>query len=381
MKKVIVVGGGMIGSVIAADLCNEYDVTIADKNSKRLSYLKTQHKLKTTVWDFSDKPDINNLIEDFNLVIGAVPGNIGFKTLRAILSAGKNVVDISFFERDPFELDKLANEMNVTAVIDCGISPGLSNIILGFHNEWMEIESYKCYVGGLPFKKYWPFNYKAFFSPADVIQEYIRPARIVSNSKVIVKEALSDPEMIEFDEVGTLEAFNTDGLRTLIKTMKIPNMIEKTLRYPGHRELMEIFRETGFFSYDEINIGNQVIRPIDLTSKLLFSQWKAKDEDDEFTMLRIEIRGKEGNEKKKYVYEIFDRYDKDSKTTSMARTTGFTCTAVARLILKGNLKNKGILPPEYIGAIPGYKDKVLNILKQKNITIRFSENMMGQLNS
>ncbi len=381
MKKVIVLGGGMIGSVIAADLCNEYDVTIADKNSKRLSFLETQHKLKTIVWDFSDKPDINNLIADFNLVIGAVPGNLGFETLRAILSAGKNVVDISFFERDPFELDELANEMNVTAVIDCGISPGLSNIILGFHNEWMEIESYKCYVGGLPFKKYWPFDYKAFFSPVDVIQEYIRPARIVSNSKVIVKEALSDSEMIEFDEVGTLEAFNTDGLRTLLKTMKIPNMIEKTLRYPGHRELMKIFRETGFFSYDEINIGNQVIRPIDLTSRLLFSQWEAKDEDDEFTMLRIEISGKEGDEKKKYVYEVFDRYDEENKTTSMARTTGFTCTAVARLILEGNLKSKGILPPEYIGAIPGYKDKVLNMLKQKNITIRVSENMMGQLNN
>ncbi len=213
---------------------------------------------------------------------------------------------------------------------------------------------------------------KLFFSPVDVIQEYIRPARIVSNSKVIVKEALSDSEMIEFDEVGTLEAFNTDGLRTLLKTMKIPNMIEKTLRYPGHRELMKIFRETGFFNYDEINIGNQVIRPIDLTSRLLFSQWEAKDEDDEFTMLRIEISGKEGNEKKKYVYEIFDRYDKENKTTSMARTTGFTCTAVARLILEGNLKNKGILPPEYIGAIPGYKDKVLNMLKQKNITILVS---------
>jgi saccharopine dehydrogenase-like NADP-dependent oxidoreductase len=376
MKKVIVLGGGMIGSVIAADLCNEYDVTIADKNSNRLSYLETQGKLKTTVWDFSDERDINKLIEDFNLVIGAVPGNIGFETLRAILSASKNVVDISFFERDPFELDELANEMDVTAVVDCGISPGLSNIILGFHNEWMEIESYKCYVGGLPFKKYWPFNYKATFSPIDVIQEYIRPARIVSNSKVIVKEALSDPEMIEFDEVGTLEAFNTDGLRTLLKTIKIPNMIEKTLRYPGHRELMKIFRETGFFSYDGINIGNQVIRPIDLTSRLLFSQWEAKDEDDEFTMLRIEISGKEGGEKKKYIYEIFDRYDKENKTTSMARTTGFTCTAVARLILEGNLKNKGILPPEYIGAIPGYKDKVLNMIKQKNITIRVSENMI-----
>jgi len=153
MKKVIVLGGGMIGSVIAADLCNEYDVTIADKNSKRLSFLETQDKLKTTVWDFSDKPDINNLIEDFNLVIGAVPGNIGFETLRAILSAGKNVVDISFFERDPFELDELATEMNITAVIDCGISPGLSNIILGFHNEWMEIEKLQMLCGRITFQK------------------------------------------------------------------------------------------------------------------------------------------------------------------------------------------------------------------------------------
>lgn len=377
MQKVIVLGGGMIGSVIAADLCNEYDVTIADKNSKRLSYLETQYKLKTTVWDFSDEPDINKLIKDFNLVIGAVPGNIGFETLRAIISAGKNVVDISFFGRDPFELDELANEMDVTAVIDCGISPGLSNIILGFHNEWMDIESYKCYVGGLPFKKYWPFNYKAFFSPIDVIQEYIRPARIVSNSKVIVKEALSDPEMIEFDEVGKLEAFNTDGLRTLLKTMKIPNMIEKTLRYPGHIELMKVFRDTGFFGDEEIEINNNKIKPVDLTTKLLFEQWKPQMDEDEFTMLRIEINGKEGDEKKKYVYEIFDQYDKENRTTSMARTTGFTCTAVARLLLEGNLKNKGILPPEYIGAIPGYKDKVLKMLKQKNINIRLTENQLS----
>ena len=218
----------MVGSVIAAELSNEFDVTISDKDAKRLEYLKNLHKINTIVWDFSEELDLNDLLKPFDLVIEAVPGNIGFDTLQAIISAGKNVVDISFFEHDPFELKELADVMNVTAVVDCGISPGLSNIILGFHNERMEIETYKCFVGGLPFKRNWPYQYKAFFSPTDVIHEYLRPARFVSNNKIVVKEALSDPEFIEVDGIGTLEAFNTDGLRTLLKTMKIPNMIEKT---------------------------------------------------------------------------------------------------------------------------------------------------------
>jgi saccharopine dehydrogenase-like NADP-dependent oxidoreductase len=375
MKKVIVLGGGMVGSAIAAELCEEFEVTIADKNAKRLKYLKILYPVKTVVWDFAEDLSINDLVKNFNLVICAVPGHIGFETLRAIISVGKDVVDISFFDRDPFELDELAKVMNVTAVVDCGVSPGLSNIILGFHNEWMEVENYKCYVGGLPFKRSWPFQYKAFFSPIDVIQEYLRPARFVTNGKVVTKEALSDPELIEFDEVGTLEAFNTDGLRTLIKTMKIPNMIEKTLRYPGHIELMKVFRETGFFSDEEIEVSDKKLRPIDLTAKLLFKQWKPKTDEDEFTILKLIINGKEGDNNKEYVYEIFDRFDMETNTSSMARTTGYTCTTIARLMLDGNLNNKGILPPEHIGAIQGYHDKILSMLKQKNISINITENI------
>ncbi len=321
MKKVIVLGGGMVGSAIAADLCKEFEVTIADKNAKRLKYLKTLYPVKTVVWDFAEELNINDLVEDHDLVISAVPGHIGFETLRAIISAGKDVVDISFFDRDPFELEDLAKVMNVTAVLDCGIAPGLSNIILGYHNEWMEVDFFECYVGGLPFKRKWPFEYKAFFSPGDVIQEYIRPARFVSNGKIVTVEALSDPELIEFDEVGTLEAFNTDGLRTLIKTMKIPNMIEKTLRYPGHKELMKVFRDSGFFSDEEIMINDHAIRPVDLTSKLLFKHWKPQKNEDEFTIMKLVIKGKEADKTKEYVYEIFDRFDRETGISSMARTT------------------------------------------------------------
>jgi len=373
MKKIIVLGGGMVGSAIAADLCNDYDVTISDKDAKRLEDLENLNNLNTIVWDFSKELDLSELLKPFDLVIEAVPGNIGFETLQAIISAGKNVVDISFFERDPFELKELADVMNVTAVVDCGIAPGLSNMILGFHSEQMKIDTFKCYVGGLPFKRNWPYQYKAFFSPTDVIHEYLRPARFVSNNEIQVKEALSDPEFIEVDGIGTLEAFNTDGLRTLLKTMKIPNMIEKTLRYPGHRELMNILKYSGFFNEEEIRIKDQTVRPIDLTSKLLFRLWKPEREDDEFTVMKLFISGNEKDEKKEYVYEIFDKFDEQTKTTSMARTTGYTCTAVARLLLEGSLNKKGIFPPEYIGAIPGYCENVLDYLQQRNIKIISNE--------
>lgn len=377
MEKIIILGGGMVGSVISADLCNEFDVTVSDINPKKLKYLKTLYPIKTIVKDLTEEQNISDLVGGFNLVVSAVPGNIGFETLRAIISAGKDVVDISFFDRDPFELQELAEMLSVTAVVDCGISPGLSNIVLGFHNEWMKIESYKCYVGGLPVKREWPFQYKTFFSPSDVIQEYIRPARFVSKGKIVTKEALSDPELIEFDRIGALEAFNTDGLRTLLKTMKIPNMIEKTLRYPGHMGLMKVFRDSGFFDAAEMEINEQLIRPIDLTSKLLFKHWKPDKEEKEFTILKFIIEGKEEKEKKKYIYELFDKYDSETGFTSMARTTGYTCTSVARLMLEGNLKNKGILPPEFIGAVPGYKDRIVNMLKQKAINIRVTEKLVS----
>jgi saccharopine dehydrogenase-like NADP-dependent oxidoreductase len=377
MKKILVLGGGMVGSAIAADLCNEFDVTVADTNAKRLKQLKSLHRLNTVVSDVSEEGKISELVKDFRLVISAVPGDIGFETLREIISAGIDVVDISFFERDPFELEELAKDKNVTAVLDCGIAPGLSNIILGFHNEQMEVESYECYVGGLPFKRKWPFEYKAFFSPGDVIQEYIRPARFVSNGNIVTVEALSDPELMEFDEVGTLEAFNTDGLRTLIKTMKIPNMIEKTMRYPGHKELMKVFRDSGFFSDEEMMINNHPIRPVDLTSKLLFKHWKPQKDEDEFTIMKLVIKGTEASIAKEYVYEIFDRFDRGTGISSMARTTGYTCTAVARLLLEDNLEKKGISPPEYIGAIPGYNDRILKMLRQKNINIRVTENQVS----
>ena len=112
-----------------------------------------------------------------------------------------NVVDISFFPENSLELDQLAKEKNITAIVDCGVAPGMGNIIFGYHNLKMKITDYECLVGGLPEKREWPFEYQAVFSPIDVIEEYIRPARYIQNSNLIIKEALSDTALIEFEPI------------------------------------------------------------------------------------------------------------------------------------------------------------------------------------
>jgi len=283
--------------------------------------------------------------------------------MKDVIIAGKNIVDISFYPEDPFGLDELAKQHNVIAVMDCGVAPGMGNIIFGYHNNSMQISNYECLVGGLPVKREWPYEYQAVFSPIDVIEEYIRPARFVQNKQLIIKEALSETELIEFDEIGTLESWNSDGLRSLIKTMNhVPNMIEKTLRYPGCVEYLKVLRASGFFSYEPIDINGTAIRPIDLTSKLLFPKWEMKEGDKDFTIMRIIMKGQEEGKKITYRYDLLDRYE--DNTISMARTTGFTCTAVANLVLDKKYTRTGISPPEYLGS--NFED-IRDYLKARNV--------------
>ena len=367
MKKILVLGAGMIGRAIIKDLAKDYSVKVLDINKDNLSKLKNIDRIKTVKADATDVKVLKRHSENSDLVVSAVPGFLGFEVLKKIIKCKKNVVDISFFSDDAFELDELAKKNKVTAVVDCGIAPGLSNMILGYHNSRMNISSFECMVGGLPVKREWPYQYKAPFSPIDVIEEYTRPSRIVKGGKIIVKEALSDIETINVDSIGELEAFNTDGLRSLLKTVNIPNMTEKTLRYPGHTELMKILRETGFFSNKKLLLNGKKISPIEVTSKLLFPIWKLDHEEEEFTILKINIAGIEDNKQTVYQYDIFDRYDDKTKTSSMARTTGYTCTSVAKLVVEGEFSKAGICPPEFIGAEQSCLEFVLTELDKRGI--------------
>lgn len=372
-KKIIVLGCGLVGRAIAIDLARNHDVTSADLNKDALGSVSVKG-VKTVEADLSKGDQIKKIVKDFDLVVGAVPGFMGYNTVKAVIESGKNMVDISFFPEDPFLLDELAKEKNVTIVTDCGVAPGMGNIILGYHHRRMEVNTYECLVGGLPVAREWPFEYKAVFSPIDVIEEYVRPARYVQNNALVIREALSDPELIHFDRVGTLESWNSDGLRSLIKTMTgIPNMIEKTLRYPGCIEYLRVLRDAGFFSYDPVEVNGVGVRPIDVTSKLLFPKWKLKPGEEEFTVMRIRIKGIENGKNKEYTYNLLDYTDKETSTLSMARTTGYTCNAAANLVLDGTFSRKGICPPEFLGEDASGFQRIMRYLKDRRVNYEIHE--------
>jgi len=373
MKKIVVLGAGLVGKAIARDLSTLFDVTAVDINPSNLEKLQSNKKIKTFIADLEEIDEFNEAIKDADLVIGSLPGYLGYNTVKQSILAGKNIIDISFFREDPFDLDELAKKNNVTAIIDAGISPGMGNIILGYHHDRMEVHSYKCYGGGLPFKREWPYEYKAVFSPMDVLEEYIRPSRYVLNNELITREALSEAEIKNFDPVGSLEAWNTDGLRTLIKTMKVPNMMEKTLRYPGTMQYIKVMRETGLFSKEPVLVDGKMVRPIDVTTKLLFPIWELKKDEEDFTLCRVIVKGIENGKERKYTYNLFDRYDKETHTTSMARTTGYTCTAITHLFFNGMIKHIGLCPPEYIGADQMNFDFIFNYLAERGVNYNIWE--------
>ena len=372
-KNIAVLRAGLVGHAIVEDLArdHEYKILVFDNDLAKLKKFEYTKNVKTRHVDLSKEKDFTELLKGIDLAISAVPGFMGFETLLKIIKTGTNVVDIAFFPEDPFSLEEFAREQNVTAVIDCGVAPGLCNIILGYQNARMDdISRYECYVGGLPKVRNMPFQYKAGFSPIDVLEEYIRPARFIEFGEVVVKPALSDIEHIDVPGVGTLEAFNTDGLRSLLRTVQVPFMKEKTLRYPGHAGIMQMLRSNDFFSYKEIDVNGKMIKPIDLTSRLLFKNWQFDEGEEDVTFMRVIIDGVKGKSHYTFTYDLLDSYDKKTGTTSMARTTGYTCTAVARLLLSGAFNQKGICPPEYIGQSEDCFRSVLEQLSQRHIELK-----------
>lgn len=366
-NKVVVLGAGLVGKEIARDLSSSFDVTSVDNNPSALQEV-ARAGISGLREDLSDVAKIKKIVAPFDLVIGAVPGFMGYQTVRAVIEAGKNMVDISFFPEDPFALDDLARKQNVTVVTDCGVAPGMGNVILAYHAKKMKVRYYECLVGGLPVVREWPFEYKAVFSPADVIEEYTRPARYVQNGAMVVKEALSDPELIHFPGVGTLESWNSDGLRTLIRSFPgIPDMIEKTLRYPGTIEYLRVLRSCGFFSAEPVDINGTAIRPLDVTARLLFPKWKLQPGEKEFTVMRITIRGTVENQPKEYVYNLLDYTEQSAGTLSMARTTGYTCTAAAHLVIGNQFTRTGICPPEYLGENEEHFRFILGYLADRGV--------------
>ena len=367
--KVAVLGAGMIGSAIAIDLASRHQVTAFDVSGANLELLKKRNpRIEAQQADLRDYSSYPRFLSPFDIVVTAVPGFMGYKTLEASINCGKNIVDISFFPEDVLQLDQLAKEKGVRVITDCGVAPGMSNFIIGRFNEEMKIDALEIYVGGLPKVRKKPFQYKAPFSPADVIEEYTRPARLMENGHIIVRPALSEVEWIHFDEIGTLEAFNTDGLRSLLYTMPhIRNQKEKTMRYPGHVDIIRSLKESNFFSETPIDVNGMMISPLKVTSQILFNEWKLGLEEEELTVMRVKLIGKKDDEPRIVEWNLLDYYDNETKISSMARTTGYTCTAAVELIAKNIFNEKGVFPPELVGKHKNCFDFVLEYLKERKV--------------
>jgi len=368
--KVTILGGGRVGRAIAADLARRgnFLVRVADLDRENLSRLEKASGVETLAVDLSRQDGIREAVEGAEIVIDAVPGFLGFQTLKAVIEAEKDVVDIAFFPEDPFELDTLAKERGVTAVVDSGVAPGMSNLLVGHAAAGLDrIERVAIYVGGLPTEPVGPYGYRATFSPIDVIEEYTRPARIVKEGRIVERPALSELETLEFEGIGTLEAFLTDGLRTLLRTIPARSMVEKTLRYPGHAEKISLLKETGLFNEDPVEIGGVQVRPIDLTAALLFPIWEFKDGEEDMTAMRIVVEGTREGRPVRYTYELLDRFDREMGTSSMARTTGYTAAAVAAMLSEGLYIRPGISPLEAVAAEQGTVDFILSELHNRGI--------------
>lgn len=361
------------------DLSTEDDfaITVVDLDPQAMERLEGL-RVDTLLADLSNPESVADAVAEADLVVGCVPGFMGYRTVKTVLEEGKPVVDISFFREDAFELDALAKEKGVPCLVDCGVAPGLTNMILGRMEQVLdETHSFKAYIGGLPVERGWPWEYKAPFSPRDVIQEYVRPARMRRNGEDVTLPALSEVELVHFPGLGTLEAFNTDGLRSLLETSGTPNMVEKTMRYPGHAERMRVLREAGFFSDEEILVPSGTVRPRDVTETLLFDAWHFEDGEPDLTVGRISVEGIADGRRVRHTWNLLDYYNPDTETSSMARTTGYTCAAMARLVATGTWTEPGVAPAEVVGRREDCFDFVMEHLAARKVSLFHSVETLG----
>lgn len=303
---------------------------------------------------------VRELVGSVDVFVNLLPGNVGLEVAWELVRCRATVVDVSFWEGDRKALDRLARDKGVFILVDCGIAPGVPNFMLGaLLASGKRVEDFRYWVGGLPRVRRWPHEYAAVFSPVDVLAEYVRPARAKLNGEVVEFDPLTGPShFIEVEGVGTLEAFPTDGLRTLLE-LPVPNMIEYTLRYPGHRAVMLALREMGFLREEVLSF----------TAKILADSWRLFPGEREFTYLRAEARTSSGEVMK---LTIWDEGPDGRGLLSMSRCTGFTAAFIVLKVVEGRVR---ALPGVY--GLEGVADRelfmeLLEFFRSKGMQVEWS---------
>ena len=374
--RVLILGYGNIGSVLAEDLAGSMlstECVIAGRHLKRAEEAAASLNRENVMGmrlDANDHRALVDAMKESDLVIGTLPGDVGYQSVKAAIDAKVDMVDVSFMPENPLMLDEGAAKSDVTIVPDCGVAPGISNLLVGHAiSKLDEVESIRIMVGGLPMEPVPPLGYVVTWSVANLLDEYGRKAKIVRNGKVVDVEALTGLEEVEFPGVGKLEAFYTDGLRTLLDTVKgVKNMWEKTLRYPGHAEKIRLLKALGLFDEDSINVGNTSVPPREVTVELLKKKLRRPEIRDMLAM-KVDVTGMAEGSERRYSYRLLDRYDTEKGITAMARTTAYPASIIGQLITSKAIEERGVIPLEKLGVKERLFNKILLELEKRRVKI------------
>lgn len=360
--KIIVIGCGLQGFEIVRDLAKDMEVGVCDIDETKLARCRKIGISSLYKVDITKQQDLDRMVKPYDVVIGAVPGKYGFNLVKSIIKTGKNMVDISFMPENALELNSLARKYGVKVVVDCGLAPGTTNMLVGHGMSILKkVREIHIAVGGLPQNPKPPLNYLTVFSLEDVMEEYTRKAKLVHNGHITIVDPLTDLETIKFPKIGNLECFNTDGLRSILYTIKgVKEMTEKTIRYPGHTDQIKTLIECGLLDTNPINFRGIKTTPRELLLSVLGPKL-ALGKDKDITFLRVLIKGE-----KTLKYELVDYFK--NGVTSMARTTGYPCAIVARLI--NRVKGVGVIPPEELGKDNALFNLILKELAKRGINIK-----------
>ncbi len=371
--RICILGSGLQGRVVAQDLAhNNHQVLLLDNNKQNLAKVDKKPNIKIQLFDVFERAKLINIIRDFDVMVGALPADLGFHSMECAVNAGIDMVDISYSGENPFLLHRDAKKRKIRIIPDAGYAPGLSNILVGeAYREIKKIDSLRILVGGIPQNPIPPFNYRYTWSPNDLVAEYTRPARIVNNYKVVNVEALTGIDGFKISKIGKLECFYTDGLRTLLHTFSdIKNMEEKTIRYSGHAELIKAMLNYGFSPDQDSPFTNSKIQPKDFVLEFLRKELSKGDELD-LTILIIDIKGN----RKSRGYTCIDYYDKKNKITSMARMTAYSGSIITQCIK--NYPDYGVISPEYLGINKNTCKFIKKEVVKRGIRIKMNETTGG----
>lgn len=375
--RIAVLGLGNVGlafvKALAEDSINLEFVRFCDASCERLEMARGILGFGEAIQsDLSSVDGIAKCVEGVDVVIDALPSRLSPSVFRVCGSRCVDVLSVSFVAEDPFRYHELFERCGRRLVVDAGIAPGLSNIIAANIVSQLDVvDELGIYVGGLPSEPVGVLNYVVTWSAEDLIEEYVRKARILRNGSVTEVDPLEDVEIIEIPGMGRFEAFYSDGLRTMLKTLtgKVRNMYEKTIRWPGHLEKIKLLRDLGFFDSEPIEVGGVKVVPKIFTARILEKRLKGFARD--FVLMYIVGQGVRSGVAKTIRYLVKVGFDEERGLSAMSKATGFTAYAVFReVFIKGRVGAYGVVPPEVLGFDENTFSDVISYLRSKGVEVR-----------